>query len=134
MLSALWILFSTTRNASFFVSVTLSGMDKGAIDTFPFVQVSDRPRSLPAAGMLVLCRAPTRRTVVWVNAVDDQYPVRGASKHKIERTITCGETGEATLTFASGPGSNDRIIACQWQQKYARRSKSEERRCENALE
>lgn len=37
VLSALWIMFSTTQNASFFASVTLSGMGKGVIDTFLFV-------------------------------------------------------------------------------------------------
>ena len=37
VLAALWIMFSTTQNASFFVSVTLSGMGKGVIDTFLFV-------------------------------------------------------------------------------------------------
>lgn len=37
VLAALWIMFSTTQNASFFASVTLSGMGKGVIDTFLFV-------------------------------------------------------------------------------------------------
>lgn len=37
VLAALWIMFSTTQNASFFLSVTLSGMGKGVIDTFLFV-------------------------------------------------------------------------------------------------
>lgn len=37
VLSALRIMFSTPQNASFFVSVTLSGMGKGVIETFLFV-------------------------------------------------------------------------------------------------
>lgn len=37
VLSAVWLMFSTPRNASFFTAVVLSGMGKGIIDTFRFV-------------------------------------------------------------------------------------------------